>query len=350
VKSKFLGLGLVLGLVAAACGGGGEAGGDDGGGGDGGVGVERVELAIDTDDYMNNLAWAVADEKYWPDLGFAQPAEVVATDEYMAGLFGGDVWVAQGESDVVWAALAEGSVPMKMVGVEKDTEAWFLGIRKGIDRNNLEGLKISGGPPGDRNITVGEKILEDMGVDPKSMEWVSVEGSSDERLTAMLAGQIDAAVLQPRHLIPLKRAGGEMIYQRFVDAPQEVWVVTSDFLEQNQDAVCAYLEGRIRAKRWIGAGPGKTQNQDAAIELGRQHPDQLEPAEGDLAEWKTEITGNWAMDGGAPADAFEQWNQDMIANENVPKGFDWREFVDFECLWQVQEELGLEPNPNPDEV
>jgi ABC-type nitrate/sulfonate/bicarbonate transport system substrate-binding protein len=348
VKRKWLGLVFAVALVAVAC--GGDTGGGGGGGAGGGLGVDQVQLAIDTDDYMNNLAWVVADQKYWPDLGFEENAKVVATEEYMAGLFGGNVWVAQGESDVVWAALAEGSVPLKMVGVEKDTEAWFLGIRKGVDKNNLEGLKISGGPPGDRNITVGEKILEDMGVDPKSLEWVSVEGSSDERLTALLAGQIDAAVLQPRHLIPLNREGGKMIYQRFVDAPQEVWVVTEDFLADNKEAVCAYLQGRIEAKRFIGAGKGHTANQDEAIALGKQYQPPYVPAEGDLAEWSTEITGNWAMDGGAPAAAFDQWNEDMIANGNVPEGFDWKEHVDFSCLWQVQEELGLEKNPSPDDI
>ena len=346
MKHRLLYVVLVLGLVAAACGGDDE----EAGGGGGGLGVDRVRLAIDTDDYMNNLAWIVADEKYWPDLGFEQDAEIVATDEYMAGLLGGDVWVAQGESDVVWAALAEGSVPMKIVGVEKDTEAWFIGIRKGVDENNLEGLKISGGATGDRNITVGEKSLQDMGVDPESLEWVPIEGSSDDRLTALLAGQIDVAVLQPRHIIPLEEAGGKMIYQRFVDAPQEVWIVTEEFIGENEDAVCAYLEGRIRAKRWIGAGEDYRKNQDEAIELARQHEPPLEPARGDLAEWDTEITGNWAMDGGAPADAFDQWNEDMIATGNVPEDFDWRDHVDFDCLWQIQEELGVEPNPNPDEI
>ncbi|MGH2693808.1 MAG: ABC transporter substrate-binding protein [Actinomycetota bacterium] len=346
MRRKLLGLVLAAGLLAAACGGDD----DDGtvGGAEEGLGVERVELAIDTDDYMNNVAVAVSQERYWADLGFTKKADWVATDEYMAGLFGGNVWVAQGESDVIWAALAEGSVPLKIVGVEKDTEAWFIGIRKGVDENNLEGLKISGGAIGDRNITVGEKSLEDMGVDPDSMEWVPVEGSSDERLTAMLAGQIDVAVLQPRHIIPLERAGGKMIYERFVDSPQEVWVVSTDFLEENEEAVCAYLEGRIQAKRWMGEGDDYTANQDAAIEIGREYG--LEPAEGDLAEWDTEITDNWSLDGGAPADAFEQWNQDMIDNENVPEGFDWREHADFDCLWQVQEKLGLELNPNPDEI
>jgi ABC-type nitrate/sulfonate/bicarbonate transport system substrate-binding protein len=347
VKRKLMGLLCVAVLVAAACGGDDEA---SGGGGDGGFGVERVQLAIDTDDYMNNLAVAVADDRYWSELGFEKSADWVATDEYMAGLFGGDVWMAQGESDAIWAALAEGSVPLKIVGVEKDTEAWFIGIRKGVDPDNLEGLKISGGAIGDRNITVGEKSLEDMGVDPETLEWVPIEGSSDDRLTALIAGQIDVAVLQPRHLIPLDEAGGEMIYQEFVDAPQEVWVTTEDFLAENEEAVCAYLEGRIEAKRWMGEGDDNTANQEAAIEIGRQDPYRLEPAEGDLAEWSTEITDNWALDGGAPADAFEQWNQDMIANENVPEDFDWHDHIDFDCLWQVQEKLGLEQNPAEDEI
>jgi ABC-type nitrate/sulfonate/bicarbonate transport system substrate-binding protein len=350
VKRRVIGVIFVAALVAAACGGDDEDGGAAGGGGQEGLGVERVELAIDTDDYMNNLAVAVADDRYWSDLGFTEKADWVATDEYMAGLFGGDVWVAQGESDVIWAALAEGSVPLKIVGVEKDTEAWFIGIREGVDKNNLEGLKISGGAIGDRNITVGEKSLEEMGVDPDSMKWVPIEGSSDERLVALVAGQIDVAVLQPRHIIPLEREGGEMIFQKFVDSPQEVWVTTADFLEENEEAVCAYLEGRIQAKRWMGEGEDLTANQDAAIDIGKQPPYRLEPAEGDLAEWDTEITDNWSLDGGAPADAFDQWNEDMIANENVPEGFDWKEHADFNCLWQVQDKLGLENNPNPDDI
>jgi ABC-type nitrate/sulfonate/bicarbonate transport system substrate-binding protein len=349
-KVRWVAVLMVFGLIAAAC------GGDDDDGGTGteagetseGLGVERVELAIDNDDFMNQIAWMVADENYWPDLGFTEEAEVVATDEYIAGLFGGDVWVVQGESDVIWSAMAEGSVDLTGIGVEKDTEAWFLGVSKDVDPNNLEGLKISGGPPGDRNITVGEHILTEMGVDPESMEWVNVDGGSDERLTALLAGQIDVAVLQPRHILPLEKEGGQMIFEEYNDAPQEVWVVQSSFMEENRDAVCAYLEGRIAAKQWIAEGEDYMDNQEEALEITSERG--LDPSEGDLSEWATEIEENWSMDGGAPADAFERWNQDMIANGNVPEDFDWREHFDFSCLWEAQENLGLEQNPVPSEV
>jgi ABC-type nitrate/sulfonate/bicarbonate transport system substrate-binding protein len=343
VKSLKVGAALMTGaMFLTACGGDDEGGSSGGGDGDTEV-MSQVRLAIDGDDYMNQLAWMVADENYWPDLGFTEPAEVVASDEYLAGLFGGDVWVAQGESDVIWSALAEGSVPMKIIGVEKGEEAWFLGIREGIDENNLEGLKISGGAAGDRNITVGEKILEDMGIDPESMEWVSVEGGSDDRLSALTAGQLDVAVLQPRHVIPLEAAGGKMIYEEYQEAPQEVWVVTEETMQDDRASVCAYLEGRIAAKQWISEGEDYTENQDAAIQVASDRG--LEPAEGDLEEWAIEMEHNWALDGGSSEEAFDQWNQDMIDNENVPEDFDWREYVDFSCLTEVQEKLGLEPNP-----
>lgn len=328
-----------LTLVVAGCGGSNDSGNNP----EDGLSLDQVKLAIDGDDFMNSMAWMIADEKYWPGLGFTQKAEVVATDEYLAGLFGGDVWVAQGESDAIWAALAEGSIPMKIIGVEKDKEAWYLGIREGVNKAQLQGLKISGGSAGDRNVAVGEKMLADLGVDPKSLTWVQVEGGSDERLAALLAGNIDVAVLQPRHEIPLTDAGGEMIYKKFQQVPQEVWVVTSDTMTKNRDAVCAYLEGRIAAKQWAAEGADYTDNQAAAVAIAEARG--YKPSEGDIAEWRQEMEGNWSLDGGSSLASFDDWNQDMINNGNVPQGFDWRKHADFSCLTEVQTKLGLTPNP-----
>jgi len=323
-------------LLVTACGGDDE-------GGEGELSLNQVRMAMDGDDYMNQLAWMVADERNWGDLGFGEAADVVASDEYLAGLFGGDVWVAQGESDVIWSAMAEGSIPMKVIGVDKGQEAWFLGIAEGVDPENLEGLRISGGAAGDRNITVARKMLEEMGVDPDSMEWISIDGSSDDRLNAMIAGQLDVAALQPRHLLPLADASGQMIFEEYREVPQEVWVVTEKTLEENRDAVCAYVEGRIAAKQWASEGDDYQDNKDAAVAITEDRG--LEPSEGDLEEWVAEMEHNWSLDGGATEEAFEQWNVDMIDNENVPADFDWREHVDFSCLTEAQENLGLEPNP-----
>ena len=293
---------------------------------------------------MNQLAWMVADESYWPDLGFTEPAEVFATDEYIAGLAGGDVWVAQGEADVIWSALAEGSIPMTIIGVEKDSEAYFLGIREGVDPNNLEGLKVSGGAAGDRNITVGRGDARRTSAStPRAWSGSRSRAARTSGCQAMLAGQIDVAALQPRHVLPLEEAGGQMIVQEYNRVPQEVWVVTEETMENNRDAVCAYLEGRIAAKQWISEGDDYMDNQDAAVAIAEERGET--PSEGDLDEWQIEMEQNWSLTGGAPLDSFEEWNDGMIAAGNVPEGFDWQEHADFSCLTEAQENLGLEVEP-----
>ena len=316
-------------------------GGDDEGTEDGKV--VQVRMSYDGDDYMNQMTWMVADEKYWPELGFTQEAEVTASPEYLAGLIGGDVWIAQGESDVIWAAVAEGSVPLTIVGVAKAKENWWLGSAEGVDPDNLEGLKVSGGPVGDRNITVTRTILEEMGVDPDSMEWVPVAGGSDERLQALIAGQIDVANLQPRHLAQLEESGGTMFHKEARDAPQEVWVVRTDFLEENREAVCNYIQGRVEAFQYAAEGETYTDNRDEIVELTRERG--LEPTEDEIAEWEAEMGNQIALDGGASEESFDEWNDGMIENENVPADFEWRDHVDFSCLTEVQEELGLPVQP-----
>jgi ABC-type nitrate/sulfonate/bicarbonate transport system substrate-binding protein len=342
VKKKAMAVVAGLGTISAllsAC------GGDDGDGGGGGDGeVTQVRMSYDGDDYMNQMSWIVADEKFWPELGFDEPAEVTASPEYLAGLIGGDVWIAQGESDVIWSAIAEGSVDLTIVGVAKDAEAWWMGVREGVDPENLEGLKISGGATGDRNIQVAEHILEGMGVDPADMEFVPVSGGSDERLLALLAKQIDVAQLQPRHQVELEAAGGQMISTEFREIPQEVWVVRTDFLEDNKDAVCDYIQGRIESNLYAGAGAEHIDNREAVIELVKEAAD-IEPTEGEIDDWTNEFGTQIAVEAGSSEESFDAWNADMIENENVPADFDWREHVDFTCLTEVQEELGLEVEP-----
>lgn len=337
---RVVGAALAAGLFAVSCGGGSES--------EGGLSLDQVRMAMDNEDYMNQIAWMAAEKRYWGDLGFTEDAHVVATSDYMAGLIGGDVWAAQGESSDIWPATAEGSVDLKIIGVEKDTEAWFLGIRKGIDENALEGKRISGGPPGDRNIAVGREILDDMGVNPDAMEWKSIAGGSDERLQVLLAGQIDVAVLQPRHIAQLEKAGGKMVYQEYNVVPQEAWVVTAKTMQENKDAVCAFVEGRVAAKQWLSEGENHSANREAAIEIGKEYG--REPSQGEIQQWENEMTKNWSLDGGAPADTFDEWTDYLIEAGDLPDDYKWTDHVDFSCLWEAQQKLGIELNPAKDEV
>ena len=109
-KSMLTGVGVAMMLaVTSAC------GGDDGSNASGDcLEPDKVNMAMDNEDYMNQIAWMTAEKKYWPELGFCEDARVVATSDYMAGLVGGDVWVAQGESADIWSGTARGSVDVNV--------------------------------------------------------------------------------------------------------------------------------------------------------------------------------------------------------------------------------------------
>jgi len=339
---------VAMTLLATACGGGAAsevAGGDEGGGG---LSLTQVRLADDNGDYHDQIVYRTAEARYWPELGFTEPADVVVSSDYIAGLVGGSVWIGQGESDAIWGAMAEGSVPLRFVGVHMDIENWILGIREGVDPDNLEGLRITGGEPGTRNVTTGEKMVEELGVDPGSMEWVSVPGGSEARFRALIGGQVDVAVLQADLIEPLEEEGGTLIYNEQKEVPQAGWVVTAETMEQNRDAVCAFIEGQLQTRQWISEGDDHTANLDEMVEIGREFD--LEPSDTDLAAWSEFAGTSLALDGGAGAETFEEWNVDMAGLGVVPEGFDWTAHTDFSCLWEAQEKLGLEPNPNPDEM
>ncbi len=79
-----------------------------------------------------------------------------------------------------------------------------------------------------------------------------------------------------------------MIETEFARLPQEVWVVRTDFLEDNKDAVCGYIEGRIESNLYAGAGEEYIDNRDAVIELVKEAQD-LEPTEAEIEDWTERV-------------------------------------------------------------
>lgn len=342
--SVFLVIG-VLWLVAAACGGGNGA--DDGGGE--GSEIDQVRLALDGAFFMNAAPIAVAAERSWPESGLTAEPEVAVTSEVIPALLGEDVWIGQIESQPLWAALAQGTDELKVIGVEKGYERWILGATPGINEpEDLIGQRVTGGPPGERNVTVMEAMLEEVGIGVDEVDMVTVEGGSDEYFQAMLAGQIVAAPLRDRHVEDLADEGGKVLFEDIVAAPQEVWTTRNDFLEENYDAVRNFLEGVIEAKQWAAEGPEMVDNRDEAFETTEDFG--FEPEPGDYGAWAAFIESNWSMTGGASVEAFDQWTSDMTELGIVPEGFEWREHVDFEPLWDAQEALDIEMTPDPSEL
>ena len=323
-----------------------EAAGDGGFTEDTDLSVDTVEMAINGEIIGNLWSSIATEEMFFPQVGF-EAANIIYTGETVAALVGESVWVIQDESQVTWPAIAAGAGNIVMVGVEKDAQPWILAVDEDIQSaEDLPGVRISGGPPGDPWTTVAENVLTDeFGIDPSEMEWVSTPGS-DARLEAMLAGELDAAILQPRHQTQLEEAGGQFLFFEWQDIAQEQWLVRQDFLDENRDAVCAFMDAQVQARQYLTAGEDGTENRDEVVALAEERG--VERVETDVADWPTWSNYNWTTDAGATAESLDAM-QAFLTDQGgiIPEDFDWRDHVDFSCLWEAQERHGLPLNPDP---
>lgn len=310
-----------------------------------GLSLKRVELATASSDAQDLMIVYSTVELFWPEAGFEEPAEVIVTDDILPALVSGETWVAQGDTSIFWGAMDEGSVDLVMIGIEKDNEVRILGARPGIQsvEDLAPGSKVSGGEIGDQGELVMREILVELGVDPDELDIVAFGGGADARMQALIAGQLDAGIQQPRNIGPLTRAGGVILYEKSAEVPQEIWVVTRETIENNRDAVCAFVLGRIRGKQWAAEGADRRANVDEALEIVKRHG--IEPTEDELADWARELEGNQSLDGGATIEGLDKFQQDLRTLGIVSEEFNWRDHADLSCVSEAQQALGLAQRP-----
>jgi ABC-type nitrate/sulfonate/bicarbonate transport system substrate-binding protein len=345
-------LAAVIGAVAAALALGACGSDDDststaaaGTATSGGAEVQDASLTIgmNSPTYSTQMVTFVAEEKgFFAEEGITD-VEVVTSDDYVAGLVGGSLDITQGDTDTLLTAAAK-SGEIELLGVYRSKEFQMLAVGEGIETaEDLKGKTVTGGDRGGRNEAVVKQILTELGVDPKDVKLVPFGGGSDDRLQALLAGQVDATNLFPRHTVPLEEGGGRFLYDEVVDVPQESIATTKKLLESNRPLIEAYLRATLKARAFIA----DEANADEVIEIMRaadfEVPDEF------VAVFDDEVI-QISPDGGFDVQSMD----DFIAQEQeldlLPADLEWREHFDFEPLWTAQEELGLEPNPSPEEV
>lgn len=283
--------------------------------------------------------------------------ELVATEQAVSALVSGSAWIVMHEPAALWPALEEGVVDGVLVANVNDHDNWYLcGDADIQEPEDLIGAKYTGGEAGNAWAIVGSLIMEELGIDPAEVEFVSVGGSTDQWIEALMAGQVDASQCQPRHLPLIEEAGFNVLYQEHKTMATEMLMVTRETWENNQDAVCAVVDGFFEHRQWIQ--DAEEENwidkmpeveaylQDAGYDTG---PDGLNIEN----VWETtQFTEfSWAMDMGAPVEAWDLQHTLLgRPGGEVSADFDWRDYAEFDCVWAAQEAAGLPLNPDPDSL
>lgn len=326
-----------LSLVVAACGANETA--DSGAGGAEGDVNASIAVGVDSENFMTNMPLYVGLEKgFFAEFGIEDVEITVTGDQFVSALLSDSVDISHGAT-LDWFAAGEASgEEIRWLGTLRDAELLQLGVRPGIESaEDLKGGKVTGGPAGSANEANLRVVLDEIGLSEDDVEIVPTNPGSDAWLAAVLSGQLDGAMLFARHIAPLEEAGGTFLYQDLRQVPQDGFVTTASYLDENEATVRAFLAGLITTKEWY-SDPA---NKDEVLQI---------MADNGFDTSKLERSYQPELDQQSPDAGFELEDMDSmiergVENEQIPDGTDWHDYVDLGLLREAQQEAGVTPRP-----
>ena len=286
--------------------------------------------------YLANVLNELADENGWlQDYGMTDQ-EVTIMDQELVfpALLGGSLHMALQDTDAVAGAQLAGA-DLIYIANYRDKEPWILTVREGVDITNPAGVTCSGGGAGGRNEFNAKEMVKRLGGDPEQMEWIPIGGGSDSRVQAFVEGQIDCVQHFDRHRALVAEANGVTIYDELENVPQDGFVVTREFAQENPRFVINYLKALIKARRVLN----DLGNKDQIIEIMRNRGYEIPQEFVDQYERQMNIINDSENFDIA---AMETLIADSVRTGSLEESIDWRQFVDMSYLEQAYRELGME--------
>jgi ABC-type nitrate/sulfonate/bicarbonate transport system substrate-binding protein len=336
-------------LALAACGGSSSSSSETTSGGETTTAASApvkstITYGFNNPNYATQMLVYVAKKKGFFDEVGIKNVKVITTDNFVAGLIGGSLDIAQGDTDQ-WLAAAQKSGKIDYLAAFRNSEWHMLGVSKDIKKpSDLIGKKVTAGERGGRNEFVLKTMLKEIGVDPSKVDFVPLGGGSDARLQALVNGQVQGAVIFPRHEKELKRSGGQVLYKKLALVPQEGIATTKSFLAKNRATVVAFLTATLKARQYIEDISTKPEVMKIMRANDFDIPKEFE------AQYDKVEREQLSKDGGFDVDQMDELVKEEGQLDLLPKGLEWRKYSDFGPLWDAQKALGLPQNPEPSAV
>lgn len=303
-----------------------------------------LKVGVDSDNYMTNLPLYLAiDKGFFKDAGLDDVEVTITGDQFASGLISGSVDVAYAPTLSWFAAGEQSGEDIRWMGPLRGSENLILGVREGIDTpEELKGGKVTGGPAGGDNDANLRTVLDELGLSDEVVEVVPTDPGSDNWLAAVLAGTLDGAAMFPRHVAPLKEAGGTILFQEQRPAPQDGFATTQEAIDARSAALDAFMVGVLKAKAFA-ADPANREEVFSIMEDNGFDRAVVEDS------WDLEVA-NYTVDGGFAVEDMEAMIQRGAELDLVSADLDWARWVWLDGLWAAQEELGLNQSPAADAV
>ncbi len=271
---------------------------------------------------------------------------VQQTPSALAAIQAGEGEMANVGTDALMQLVAQG-IELKAVSSPNKSLPFLIASKDSIaDVKDLAGKTFGVGRVGSLDHNQSTKVLELAGVDPASLEIVSV-GQPAARAQSLLVGAIDATTMSIGAYTSLPEKDGIHIlvdpdtYYEAAPVVSKVNIVPADVLENRRDEVIAVTEALVQISRDFAADPALWV---AAMEKAR--PD---IAKADLEALADAYKASWSVNGGLQRNELEftsQWYYGSEDFADVPELAidDW---ADFSVMDTILEKIGQADGMDP---
>lgn len=290
--------------------------------------------------------WIGIAKGYFEEVGIDLRIEnITGLDDYLPPMFAGQIDIALMDAVVIFPAedqaVQDGSPNgLTFIGCNLGAQPIIMIANEGITAENLAGKTVGIARAGTTNEVLAKFVLQELGYDWETdVEAVNLTGGSNDWVTAMLTGQVDATLAFPRHIALAQEVGGSAIYNKPRLDPQAGWGIQRKVLDEFPNFGIAWNYAYIKAQQWVKDPANWAETREIlAGEFGLDYPDNVFAAmEIDAGIMTTDM--GWSPDAMDELMAFQQPFGGY--RENLP----WRDYTDLSYLHAAQDALGITQNP-----
>ena len=291
--------------------------------------------------------WMAIAKGYFEEVGIdLQPENITGLDEYLPPVFAGDIQIALMDASVLFpaedAAVLDGSPNgLTWIGCNLGAQPVIMIANEGVTAENLAGKTVGGARAGTTNEALCKFILSDLGLDWETdVNFVNLTGGSNDWVTAMLGGQIDATIAFTRHIALAEEVGGSAIYNKPRLDPQAGFGVLRSTLDEYPNFATAWNYAYIKGQQFVKDPANWEETRETIVnEFGLDYPDNSYAA----FQFDADIM---TSDLGWNPDDMDTWLEFLSDFEDYRwPGMPWRDYVDLSYLHAAQDALGLPQNP-----
>lgn len=249
------------------------------------------------------------DVAYWQDLLKKQGMNldfkwVDAPDTALRAIIAGAAEAYCGSLPSAILAVKNANANVRIIAVNNQATDYVLLAKPEIATvQDLKGKTIGISTPGSAADTIIRTALKMKGVDPEASRFVTIGGTS-ARLTALLAGQVDAA---PLHAADAAAAVASGKAQVVLSAGESIGVylqsglvASGDWIKKNPEQAQQVVDAFIDASRWAST------NKSAYIALSKELLPKITDAERDNAYNSYVAVKFWPVNGGLGQDGVDR--------------------------------------------